>query len=81
MPRCRDCCADIQFIELKKSGGLMPCDTELVCLDEVDEGVRIVTERGVIYHAGMIGGLEYYRSADPSEIFGYCCHFDTCVKG
>lgn len=69
MSRCRSCDAEIVWVRTK-AGKNMPCDSEELCHDEMNQGDVLVTLDG------------HVQTVDKSRSFpnlkGYVSHFATC---
>lgn len=71
MAKCKECGQTIAFKETT-TGSKMPVDPDLVNIDDVDEGQRILTEEGHIIKAGT---HSYGQEAE-----GFLIHFDSCPE-
>lgn len=69
MANCRSCGALIKWVELA-SGKMNPCDPEPVAWDDVDEGMTLIGEDGIVYKSnGML--------LDDNQSY-FVSHFSTC---
>ena len=71
MSKCKDCGQEIIWKE-DNQGSKYPCDPDLVDLEDLDEGIRIVSEEGELIRCD-------YELMN-SGVVGFVVHFDTCSK-